>query len=178
MCGVNCLYALLRAYGVEDVSYGDLTDEVMATQADTSLTDIRRAAARRGLRCAIGKADLAGLKASAKPVIAHCEQVDPTGIQSGHFVLVVGTGTDEVTFLDGTTAQLGQLPWHEFQRRWSGYIIYADAGAWWPPWAVLVACLPLGVTAGVLIDRFANKRRTRREPSERSPTLVPEGSLP
>jgi hypothetical protein len=178
MCGVNCLYALLKAYGIRDVSYQDLTDEVMATQADTSLTDIKRAAARRGLRCAIGKTDRSGLSAAAKPVVAHCEQVDPVGVQSGHFVLVVGTDDDGVHFLDGTTAQLGEFPWHEFQRRWSGYIVYADAGPVWPPWAVLVASLPLGLVAGVLVDKIALRRRARRSPAELSPALVPEGSLP
>jgi hypothetical protein len=176
MCGVNCLYTLLRAYGFQDVSYKDLTDEVLTGRSDTSLTDIKRAAARRGLRCAIGRTDEGGLTAAPKPVVAHCEQVDPTGTLTGHFVLVIETDREGVKYLDGTTAQLGQYPWHEFKRRWTGYIVYADAG--WPAWAVIAASVPLGVALGVLVDRFAFGRRTRRTPAGQSPALIPEGSLP
>jgi hypothetical protein len=55
VCGCNCLYILLRGWGVQP-DYLELRNELLQ-ESLTSLTQLQQAGERRGLPCRMGKTD-------------------------------------------------------------------------------------------------------------------------
>lgn len=160
VCGVNCLYLMLRLGGVA-VDYGDLLEELLPDNSETSLTSMMRSARRHGLDCAMGKTDPEGLKAVSKPVVAHGESFERSDSDVGHFVLVLKTTDEGVSYVDGTTALMQSRSWRDFEREWSGYILYRDGGAGMSramTWASVALNLALGFALGLVLDRFVLRR--------------------
>ena len=123
-CGLNCLYALLRCQGIA-ADYATIEKRLMDKGSTPSLADLAEQARNCGLNLSVGKTGTAGLSQLAKPVIVHVEQFSPRGNNVGHFVLVLATMDDRVTYFDGTTAETTDVPWSEFEGMWSGYVAYS-----------------------------------------------------
>ena len=122
VCGVNCIYLLLRHFD-RQADYGALETELVRDDF-TSLVDLKRAATTRGLATTIAKTDHRGLELLPKPLIAHLDIVSPRGVASGHFVLVTQIHQGgNVIYIDGTTAEPRTSSWQDFERDWSGYVV-------------------------------------------------------
>jgi len=123
-CGLNCVYFLLRFDG-RRVNYGEIETRRGVTRKGlpASLFEIRQLALGYGLGIETGRTNPDGLKAVAKPCIAHLESTAVSGTATGHFVVVVDAN-DKVIFVDGTTAETVERAWPEFLRVWSGYIAF------------------------------------------------------
>jgi len=160
-CGLNCLFVLLGANNIE-TDYDRLSEEVLVENKVASLTDLRLAAKRHGLATALGKTDPEGLTSLPKPVLAHWDIANKPGDIPGHFVLVVKTTAESVEFMDGTSGVIGALEWREFQRRWSGYVLYVSPSQPFASWGYLAGAVVAGVLTGVLVHRLLARRAVGR----------------
>lgn len=162
LCGVNCLYALLRAHDLE-VDYDQLVSATVQNPSKpVGLNELREGAQKRGLRCATGKATGQSLDALPKPLIAHIDLQDYTQApDSGHFVLIVATNADSVIAMDGTTGMIQEHPRAGFDRVWTGYVLYSvpDEGRHWLTVVLVVGGCLLGAWA---LERFIVARFIRR----------------
>jgi Peptidase C39 family len=157
VCGVNCLYILLRMKG-HVANYTSLLDELIVAPGKSvaSLADLKEVAGRHGVQCAIGKTTPAGLKGLAPPVIAHLEDVTQNGDNFGHFVLVLKSNDDGVTYLDGSTAETFTKPWQVFERRWSGFVLYPRSPTSRP--FLWCSCFALGLSLIALVRLLHGRR--------------------
>jgi len=160
-CGLNCLHVLLGANNIE-TDYDRLSEEVLVENKVTSLTDLRQAAKRHGLAATLGKTGPEGLTALPKPVVAHWDLANEPGDYPGHFVLVVKTTAESVEFMDGTSGAIRVLEWREFQRRWSGYVLYVSPSQPFASWGYLAGAVVAGVLAGALVHRLLARRAVGR----------------
>jgi hypothetical protein len=160
-CGLNCLYILLGAHNIE-TDYNCLSEEVLVEDKGSSLTDLRLAAKRHGLAATLGKTGPEGLTGLPKPVVAHWDLANQPGDNPGHFVLVLKTTAESVEFMDGTSGTIGALEWREFQRRWSGYVLYVSPSQPFASWGYLAGAVVAGVLAGALVHRFLAPRAVGR----------------
>jgi hypothetical protein len=152
LCGQNCLYVMLRMMGIR-TDYSRVTESLSDQLADISLTDLERIGRRNGLGCVMGRGDRRALEELPKPVITHFEPDRPDTEMSGHYVLVLRSDQDRVVFLDGTTAVIEEMPWRDFLRRWSGYMIYVPETRWGMSSAVALAAACCGLFLGSLVNQ-------------------------
>ena len=160
-CGLNCLYVLLGANNIES-DYNRLSEEVLVENKVTSLTDLRLAAKRHGLAAALGKTGPEGLAGLPKPVLAHWDLANKPGDYPGHFVLVLKTTAESVEFMDGTSGEIRGVEWREFQKRWSGYVLYVSPSQPFSSWGYLAGAVVAGVLAGAIVHRFLVPRAVGR----------------
>ncbi len=160
MCGVNCVYFLLRAGNIIP-DYERLSREMVRQDSLTSLTDLKRCAETHGLRCALGKTNPAGLGKLPMPLIAHFDLVGVRGKSGGHFVVVLRANDDGVVYVDGTLAEIRVVSAAEFQRVWSGYILYMRSRPRVFDWLWMAGA----VLGGALLG-FTMERAVRRHPAE------------
>jgi hypothetical protein len=159
-CGVNCVYLML-GYFDKDVRYEKLERDLWIEQGRlNSLTDLKRELVASGLSVMIARADREALKTGPLPVIAHMEVVTGRGDKKGHFVLVTIADDNDVSYVDGTTAVPQTVPWREFERDWTGYVLIHDrpGAGWLLRSAVFVA---VGAAFSALYDL---RRRRARSP--------------
>jgi hypothetical protein len=119
VCGVNCLYILLRISG-KDVDYSQLCDSSLTDTKYNSLAELAESAQGYDLRVQCYQLSPDQLRRSPMPLIAHLDQQSVKGQTRGHFILVLATSTNRVTYVDGTTAQIKSVDWAKFQKEWSG----------------------------------------------------------
>lgn len=162
LCGVNCLFIMLGVYKI-DVDYELLSGELLPGDEFTSLTKLKESATRHGLEVGMGRSDPAGLQELTKPVLAHWEAASASGNQTeapGHYVLVLKTTPDGVEYMDGTTGVIREVSWREFQRRWSGYLIWSSGPT--PGWSFGWCSIAiLGGMAIAGIWHYRTKRKAR-----------------
>jgi hypothetical protein len=159
VCGLNCLYFLLRSFGKEP-DYVSMQGQMLKREL-TSLYDMKTEAARYGVTLELAKMSLDELRKAPMPAIAHTEVVDVTGHGGGHFVVVVSVGDDHVHAVDGTTAEFRLLPRRDFERTWSGYVAYHKQPAF-DSWPTLSLALLGGVVLGTMLDRLLFRLRRRQ----------------
>lgn len=152
-CGLNCLYVLLGAYNIP-VEYEELTAETLRKEKYTSLTDLKEAAKRYGLNGMLGKTDPDGLAKLPKPIIVHMDVVRQRTGSTGHFVLVLRTTPQSVECMEGTSGSILNMPWREFQRCWSGHVMYVSNGEHSVSLFSMALSILVGVFCAVLIDRY------------------------
>jgi len=153
-CGLNCLYVMLGVYQLP-VDYARLTSEVITSEPGTSLTTLKTVARRYGLSAELGKTDPEGLTRLPKPFIAHLDLAIQQGEIPGHFVLVLKTTSDEVEFMDGTSGAIRGTSWREFQRHWSGHVMYVSHRERFFSTGSVVLLIVAGVFAGVVVVDWA-----------------------
>lgn len=125
VCGVNCVYFLLRHRDIS-ASYKEVSQSLLQNDTLPSLTDIKKVSQSYGLQLKIGTTTPEGLTAVAFPVIVHLDIVGARGEQGGHFSVVLDCDSEGVKMLDGTSVEVRNMPWRDFNRMWSGYLLYAD----------------------------------------------------
>ena len=156
-CGANCVYLLLRVHHIE-ADYRELVRETVAQESETSLTQLKRSAEDHGLPCRLRKTGPEGLRALPMPVVAHLDLVGVRGESGGHFVVVLRADDNGLTIVDGTTADTRITPWRDFERRWSGYVMYVSRGSTVVEWAPTAAALAAGALLGYLAERGLRRR--------------------
>jgi ABC-type bacteriocin/lantibiotic exporter with double-glycine peptidase domain len=164
---------MLRIHGI-GCDYQALTDELYAASPDgfNSLTDLKKAAGRRGLALEVGRTTPEALLTLEKPVVAHIEPLEAGG--GGHFILVLSADEDTVICMDGTTAMVRKRSWREFAQRWSGHILYpAPPASAAQVWAGYLAVGLLGAGAALVL---ATVWPFRRGPGTTPP--VPPSAVP
>ncbi len=120
-CGANSVFAFLEMLGV-DSSYDELVDELEVSKQGATLKDLRDSVAKRGVRCRLVKATPEELTDIPIPAIAHFQVFK----DSGHYVVIVMSEKENISCIDGTTAQLSHWKPQEFHERWSGYLLVPD----------------------------------------------------
>jgi hypothetical protein len=124
-CGLNSLYVLLRLAGI-DVDYHDVRRRYPNNGQPTSILTLQDLASQFGLELTAGKTNVVGLQRVAKPVIAHFETVATRGEASGHYVVVTNVNEQQVTYVDGTTAETRSVSWEDFNKLWTGFVLVHD----------------------------------------------------
>ncbi len=124
VCGLNCLYFLLRAYG-KAPDYLSMQRNLVRPDL-TSLYDLGAAAKQHGVPLRLASMTPKELSAVPKPAIAHLDVTSVRGQTSGHFVVVTHATPEGVRFIDGTTAETREFTWRDFQRDWSGNVAYRE----------------------------------------------------
>jgi len=137
VCGVNCLYLLLRFEG-RDVDYLSLQNGLL-NEKPTSLHELKAAAYRHDLDLRLARMKPSDLIGVHKPVVVHLESVDARAQTSGHFVLVTQAYKNGVQYIDGTTTELRSVAWKDFERSWDGFVAHSnEVGPVW--WSGIDAC--------------------------------------
>jgi hypothetical protein len=168
-CGVNSLYVLLKVHG-HSPNYIELNEQLLSSGREPSLADLQRSASAHQLPCEVGKATPAVLDRLAKPVLAHLDiSEDTQTAELGHFVLVLATAPESITAMDGTTGMIRAMPRPEFERRWTGYILYTPA-AEGVPWGSVLACGLLGLVLAWGVQKLVRRRQTLRCEGPVAPT--------
>jgi ABC-type bacteriocin/lantibiotic exporter with double-glycine peptidase domain len=121
-CAPNSLFVFLRLCG-QSVSYSDVTESLPIDQSGASLADLRAHAARFRVTAIVVRASPTTLSEQSFPAIAHWEETNTSG---GHFVVVTAVANDAVEYIDGTTAQISQVPMGQFAKLWTGYLLVPD----------------------------------------------------
>ena len=121
-CGRNCVYITLRLLQT-DVAYGDVQGELPERQEGHSLLELRQAASKFGVKMQIVKGPPEILTNCSLPVIAHWEEEEKV---TGHYVVVIACTSEEVRYIDGTTAMIGTMPMVDFQTKWTGYLLIPE----------------------------------------------------
>lgn len=148
-CGVNCAYVMLKTHEIQ-VDYMQLQRSLLDSSELPSLTDLRDAMREAGLPVEIGKTTADGLTAIGKPVIAHLDLVGARGTTGGHFVIVLSIDNNNIQYLDGTTALIQTKSTADFMRRWSGYVVFRDAGPLQQAKPLLISAV-LGIGVGLAL---------------------------
>ncbi|MGH2510780.1 MAG: cysteine peptidase family C39 domain-containing protein, partial [Ktedonobacteraceae bacterium] len=164
-CGLNCLYVLL---GIHDIplDYERLTTEMMEEERKyTSLTHLKLMAKKYGLTASIGKTDPSGLMSLSKPIVAHWDIMSQKGESPGHFVLVLKTDSENIEFMDGTSGVLRSISWREFQRRWSGYVMFASRADPFSSWIFPSLSILGGAFIGAFLDRYMLRKTVSKKSS-------------
>ena len=154
VCGLNCIYFLLRAYGLTP-DYLTLQRRMVKAEL-TSLYDIQRESAAHGLPLRLASFTPQDLSDVRKPIIAHFDVVDIEGDVGGHFVVVTRTTPSSVEFVDGTTVMTHVLDWRQFQRKWSGFVAHREADG--SPWFLDVLAFVCGIVAGFTYDSYRRRK--------------------
>lgn len=145
-CGVNSLYFLLR-YNDVNVPYKQISDALLRSDDLPSLADLKQAGLLNGLPAKLGKTTPSNLTEEILPAIVHFDSIGARGEQGGHFSVLLRTDARGVTLVDGTTMQTETMPWPDFKRSWSGYLLWISRPQklnvhWWQKLlAILVGCL-------------------------------------
>lgn len=160
-CGLNCTYLMLKSHGIT-TSYDRLKELIPISDFGSSLTDVSDTLTRCGLkndalRCS--PSELAGLE---MPVIAHVEFTNSQGVDGlpiGHFVLItaINRSTQEVAYIDGTTAIFFERPIHEFFRSWTGIAIAKRQPKWGPYGTAFMAGVLLSLLFSIMLKLRAHR---------------------
>jgi ABC-type bacteriocin/lantibiotic exporter with double-glycine peptidase domain len=151
-CAHNCLYALSRLSGT-DVKYAQIYESLAAPADGANLRDMRRCAAALGLKTRVVKATPETLQVCPLPAIAHTEE--EKGV-TGHYVVLISVGRDEVEVIDGTLGTALLIPKAKFFKEWTGYLLILDRPTPWGSWMISA----LAGTVGGLLT-FSRLRRRR-----------------
>jgi hypothetical protein len=151
-CGANCVYFLLRAHGIH-ADYRQLSQELVREDSFASLTELKRCAEKHGLACALGKTGREGLSTLSMPVVVHFDVVSVRGQSGGHFAVVLHTEGDEVWYVDGTLGEIASMSWGNFERVWSGYVLYVKRRPDPLMWLWTGGALVGGVLLGLAVER-------------------------
>jgi hypothetical protein len=152
-CGQNCIYICMKMLG-KRVLYDEIGRSLTVTDDGSSSAELRDCSRRFGVEASIYQAGPQSLLRAPLPLIAHWEEERGTG----HYVVVIASNADGVQFVDGTTAAIRVLPWPEFEKRWSGYVLVFQERPWW--WPLVPVAAALGLAAGAL--SFLSWRRSHR----------------
>jgi hypothetical protein len=162
-CGANCLFVMSRLFDIQP-DYDDLVKRVVVREGGSSLKDLKEASEAIGIPAEAAKTNPQGLRRLSKPVICH-EEMPSNG--AGHYVLVLKTDGEIVTYMDGSTCLVREMSWNDFEKEWTGYILLPrEKGymqVWWAfalGWAVLIA-IGLSIVSGHLsqVQRFILGRK-------------------
>ncbi len=164
VCGVNCVYFLLRCHGCVS-EYEQVLEELLGDGELPSITDLKVLLQSKGVQTLIGKTTPEGLATVALPAIVHLESDGVRGEQGGHFSVLLRHDKEGVTLLDGTSMVAGLETWGDFNRSWSGYLLYVDRDAnskvvWW----LWVPSVMAGCFSAIAVNRYivlARLRKTR-----------------
>jgi len=142
LCGVNSLYVMLSCHGIRP-DYSRLREGLSADGSETTLAQLKEAAASHGLRAVVARATPDALGHLPVPFIAHQELVRGRGDSGGHYCVVYRVEGDRVGYLDGSTAILKSARLDDFANDWTGYVLYvpekSTGSRWWLP-LVIGAC--------------------------------------
>jgi hypothetical protein len=152
-CGQNCLYICMKMLG-KRVPYDEIGRSLKVTEDGSSLAELRDCSRRFGVEASIYQAGPQSLLRAPLPLIAHWEEERG----AGHYVVVIASNADGVQCVDGTTVAIRALPWPEFQKRWSGYVLVFQERPWW--WPLMPVAAALGLAAGAL--SFLSWRHSHR----------------
>ncbi len=159
-CGLNCLFVMLRLGG-RTLSYPELYDRVLLSDQGVALADLRDQAGFFGLACSLAKTDPAHLEFVPTPFIAHTELLSPSGKSAGHYVLVLNVTSEELTFMDGTTAVISTVNKNSFVERWTGYILHETPRFGGLQWGLLGASCLGGCATALAITSLLKRHRHR-----------------
>lgn len=116
---VNTLYSYLHMLG-QDPSYTTLhrnMERILVTKGEKNILTIKRAAEMEGVSLECRQLNIAELRTFAKPVILHIDGKTP---EAGAYLIVFSVQSEQVYFINGTTASIRSLSIEEFMRLWSG----------------------------------------------------------
>jgi len=125
ICGANSLYMTLKLRGVQ-VTYDQVAAVVGLSKEGTNLLKLRDASRQFGLPGVARKfSDIEGMSWCEMPLIAHGNwgSIKHDTDQIGHYVVVLGIWPDKVKYIDGTTGQLMNVNFKDFDHLWSGYAL-------------------------------------------------------
>jgi TRAP-type C4-dicarboxylate transport system permease small subunit len=160
-CPVNSLYIILRLYN-RAVTYRDVEERLPVGSQGSSLVQLRDCAASFGLYARVVKGSPDSLNRCRLPALAHCDEEKETG----HYVVILSVGNDEVELIDGTTAMVQTLTASEFRKRWSGHLIlFEQRQAWWSYLSIPVGLALLGLGL-FLFGRWRRRCLARRTMAE------------
>ena len=153
MCGVNCLYLIARSHQVK-VNYEALAAELLSQGNLPSLRDIVDSGQNLGLDLVAVKLTPDDLRQAAMPLIAHLDVRLADGLPNGHFVVVTSASADQISYIDGTTAEVVVEPPGKFTSEWSGYAV-VDGGRSKPRLISAILVIAMCVLLGTVVGRKA-----------------------
>lgn len=168
-CGPNCAYMLLRTTGRTAPDYLSVIGKLRVTERGTTLKNLANYLIHQGLPVDTVRLGAGQLDSIPLPAIAHTE---PEGNGSGHFIVLLSIGTDEIEYIDGTTVAIHRERTSDFLRQWTGYLIRIRDPAGLPNLALagFAACM-IATTLILLIfgprmlrSHLANMARKRLGP--------------
>jgi ABC-type bacteriocin/lantibiotic exporter with double-glycine peptidase domain len=150
-CPSNSLYIFLSILG-KRLDYQELEHYLPVDQSGSSLADMRRCTEPFGVRTTVLKLTPEDLPNCPVPAILHCEEEKAV---TGHYVILLAATSDEVEYVDGTTAIIDVMPMSEFRKNWSGFVLVPEERPWWSPLLPATAVLGiLSLSLGVLTRCF------------------------
>ncbi len=122
-CGANALYMLIRLSGGE-VDFSSILNQLEQRLKGNSLLELRDAAEQLGYSAVIEKDPNLQLDTNRLPAIAFMKAGETASMKTtGHFVVLLSTDSNRITYLDGTTAKLQQVDPSWFKARAPGYLL-------------------------------------------------------
>ncbi len=160
-CGVNSVYLYLQLSGTQ-VSYEDVRRDLPTDEQGSSLKELQQYLVRRNhsdMVVARGGAPL--LASSNKPMIAMLERepAKPSdGATSNHFVVVLNSDRETVTYVDGSTAAIHRMPTSQFLMEWTGLAIISQKRSWMFP--IAASLLAMATALAFFRTSWFPKRKT------------------
>jgi hypothetical protein len=115
--GTNCLWLLLNCAG-KRVDYAEL--RAQTDDDDLSLDTLRKVSLNHGLKLVPIQLTFDELRQTSSPFVLFME---PEGIGSGTFALLVDINQDKVNYIEGGGVRWVQQSRGDFRRSWSGYAL-------------------------------------------------------
>lgn len=168
-CGAACLATICKYYWEDDVDElvflkaldAILTEEEIADRIENGLamSDLRKAAVKRGYQAVVGKLTFAKLAESKVPVIVG---ISPGG--HDHFVVYRGTDYEWVYFADPIRGNV-RMPICEFTKQWqkNAVLVIAKPGRKVRDWSPL-SLRPEEIALGELNDQLIRTQPNRQPP--------------
>ena len=159
-CGLNSLFLLLKARGIEGIDYDSLSKVIAIGPKGSSLLDLRSAAYEVGHPVGVYKISPADLETRELPVIAHMDKFSGDFAGTGHLVLITeyDRTNGRVRVFDGVSALPGNVTMERFLQSWTGYIVDIPR---MPAWIMLCASIVLGSILGLLPGWILFRGRAR-----------------
>lgn len=138
-CAPNALYVYLKCGGA-DVTLGKLDEELGGKDVPVSLVRVKEICEQYGIPSRVRRINNSETERIPFPAIAF---LPPTKAdQPGHFVVLLESSNDQVTFIDGTTGKLSKWHHNTLWRQWkdSGVVIVADQSQdYWFEFLIIVS---------------------------------------
>ncbi len=164
-CSVNALYLYLRLHSVS-VSYAVIEKNLTVSSDGCPISELSGLANRLGLESSVVKLTPKSLANYGFPIIAHIEN---DGIDSGHYIVVLGVRDSVVDLIDGTSGSKLPMSRVEFYKQWTGFAMVRTPSRGLVSMCVLILGLIVLVCEG---GRTLAKARHALRPFPKSVVLI------